>query len=117
MGLWSRERAPQFDLRLGLRGYIGRGTRKASWVVIDSVGMTPVDPLVVVVSPDLDCPGHPDEVHFWSIPRTCRGGSGLGRSPGPINRRTRPARGFNSRVRSSTDPGASDVTNVMKWYT
>ena len=34
-------------------------------MLIDSVGLTVVDPLVVVTSDDLDSPGHPTEQVDW----------------------------------------------------
>lgn len=54
-------------LQLGLRGLIRRGANPGAQVLVDSVGPTPVDPLVVIVSPDLDSPGHPDEqvLRIW----------------------------------------------------
>lgn len=35
---------------------------------MDSVGLTPVDPLVAVTSEDLDTPGHPSEQVIWVWP-------------------------------------------------
>lgn len=54
-------------LQIGIRGIIRRGANPGTWVLVDSVGPTPVDPLVVIVSPDLDTPGHPDEqvLRIW----------------------------------------------------
>ncbi|MCG6566904.1 hypothetical protein C3E87_04560 [Tessaracoccus sp. ZS01] len=54
-------------LRLGVRGAIRVGANPGTQVLVDSVGPTPVDPLVVVVSPDLDVQGHPDEevLRIW----------------------------------------------------
>lgn len=48
-------------LRLGVRGEIRAGANPGTQLLVDSVGPTPVDPLVVIVSPDLDAPDHPDE--------------------------------------------------------
>lgn len=54
-------------LRLGVRGLIRVGANPGTQVLVDSVGPTPVDPLVVIVSPDLDVQGHPHEevLRIW----------------------------------------------------
>lgn len=49
-------------LRLGVRGRVRVGANPGTQVLVDSVGPTAVDPLVVIVSPDLDEQGHPHEV-------------------------------------------------------
>jgi hypothetical protein len=50
--------------RLGVRGLVTEGRRAGSTILVDDAGMG--DPLVVVViSPDLDVPGHPDEEHHF----------------------------------------------------
>ena len=56
------------DLRLGVRGRVTSGERAGRWVLIDSVGMTVVDRLVVVTSDDLDMPQHPSEQVEWVAP-------------------------------------------------
>jgi hypothetical protein len=56
------------DLRLGIRGRIRRGSTPGPQILVDSVGMTPVDPLVVVLSPNLDVHRHPDEKVLWIWP-------------------------------------------------
>ena len=55
-------------MELGLRGRVRAGEHAGRWVLIDSVGMTPVDPLVVVTSEDLDTPAHPSERVEWVWP-------------------------------------------------
>jgi hypothetical protein len=54
-------------LRLGVRGEIRVGANPGTQFLVDSVGPTPVDPLVVIVSPDLDVQGHPHEevLRIW----------------------------------------------------
>lgn len=52
---------PTAHLRLGIRGLICTGAHPGTQVLVDSVGMTPVDALIVIMSPNLDVPGHPDE--------------------------------------------------------
>lgn len=54
-------------LRLGVRGEIRAGAIPGAQVLVDSLGPTLVDPLVVIVSPDLDLQGHPDEqfLRIW----------------------------------------------------
>jgi hypothetical protein len=57
-----------FELRLGVRGTAQRGPHAGYQVVIDSVGLTPIDPLIVVLSPDLDRANRPDALHLWVNP-------------------------------------------------
>lgn len=63
-----RRRDNDFELRLGIRGIAQRGPHAGYQVLIDSVGLTPVDPLIVVLSPDLDRENHPDALHLWVNP-------------------------------------------------
>ncbi len=44
------------------------GEHEGLLVIVDVAGMTPVDPLVVVVSEDLDEPGHASETVTWVNP-------------------------------------------------
>lgn len=55
------------ELRLGVRGVIRAGANSGFQVLVDSVDLTPVDPLVVIVSPNLDVPDHADEqvLRIW----------------------------------------------------
>jgi hypothetical protein len=55
-------------VRLGVRGRVTAGRFAGLSVVVDVVGMTPVDPLVVVTSEDLDAPDHPTETVDWVNP-------------------------------------------------
>jgi len=52
-------------LRLGIRGRIRNGASSGTQILVDSVAMTPVDALVVVISPDLDIRGHAEEQVLW----------------------------------------------------
>lgn len=52
---------------LGTRGSAGSGPHIGLQLLVDSVGMTPVDPLAVLVSPDLS-KDHPDEIIVWVNP-------------------------------------------------
>lgn len=61
------EPASKPRLRLGVRGEIRVGALPGTQLLVDSVGPTPVDPLVVIVSPDLDVQGRADEevLRIW----------------------------------------------------
>ncbi len=50
-----------------MRGEIRVGALPGTQLLVDSVGPTPVDPLVVIVSPDLDVQGRADEevLRIW----------------------------------------------------
>ena len=54
-------------LRLGVRGLIRVGANPGTQVLVDSVGPAPVDPLVVILSPDLDVQDHRHEqvLRIW----------------------------------------------------
>lgn len=56
------------DVQLGVRGRVTAGEFADRWVVVDVAGTTPVDPLVVVTSVDLDQPGHETESVRWVNP-------------------------------------------------
>jgi hypothetical protein len=53
---------------LGVRGRITKGEYKGFGVVVDVDGMTPVDPLLVLISPDLDKPGCEGERRIHVLP-------------------------------------------------
>lgn len=61
------QRERESRLRMGVRGEIRVGANPGTQVLVDSVGRTPADPLVVIVSPDLNVQGHPDEevLRIW----------------------------------------------------
>lgn len=61
---WKRPDA----VRLGMRGKVTAGEYKGLSVVVDVAGMTPVDPVVVVTSEDLDEAGHATERVLWVNP-------------------------------------------------
>lgn len=54
-------------LRLGIRGVAREGPHAGREVFVDSLGMTPVDPLAVLVSPDVGV-DHADQILFWVDP-------------------------------------------------
>lgn len=60
-------REQESRLQLGVRGVIRAGAAPGTQVLVDSVDLTPVDPLVVIVSPNLDEQGHADEqvLRIW----------------------------------------------------
>lgn len=59
---------PSDSIKFGVRGRVRAGEYEGLLVVVDVAGMTSVDPLVVVVSEDLDEPGHESETVTWVNP-------------------------------------------------
>lgn len=51
--------------RLGVRGLITKGRKTGSTILVDVGGQADPWLLLVVISPDLDVPGHPDEEHHF----------------------------------------------------
>jgi len=51
--------------RLGVRGLITQGRRAGSTILVDDGGLGDQYFFLVVISPDLDVPGHPDEEHYF----------------------------------------------------
>lgn len=56
------------SVRFGVRGRAQRGPHAGAQVLVDVAGLTPLDPLVVLVSPDLDVPSHVEEQVLWVNP-------------------------------------------------
>lgn len=54
-------------LRLGVKGSARSGPYAGRDLFVDSVGMTPVDPLAVLVSPELER-DHPEQLILWVNP-------------------------------------------------
>lgn len=53
--------------KLGVRGRITRGPKAGSAMLVDVGGQADPYLLLVVISPDLDVPGHPQEEHHFVL--------------------------------------------------